>query len=64
MQYYIIEPYKPFISIYKIQPHFSYCYEIWNVLGETQSIRLQKLHNSAVRIIAHEPNPLPERERK
>ena len=28
---------------------------IWNVLGETQSIRLQKLHNRAARIVAHVP---------
>ena len=39
-----------------IQPYFSYCCEVWNVLGETQSMRLQKLHNRAARIIAHVPN--------
>ena len=39
-----------------IQPYFSYCCEAWNVLGETQSMRLQKLHNRAARIIAHVPN--------
>ena len=39
-----------------IQPYFSYCCEVWNVLGETQSIRLQKLHKRTARIIAHMPN--------
>ena len=39
-----------------IEPYFSYCCEVWNVLGETQSMRLQKLHNRAARIIAHVPN--------
>ena len=39
-----------------IQPYFSYCCEVWNVLGETQSMRLQKLHNRAARIIARVPN--------
>ena len=41
-----------------IQPYFSYCCEVWNVLGETQSLRLQKLHNRAARIIAHVPNEI------
>ena len=41
-----------------IQPYFSYCCEVWNVLGETQSLRLQKFHNRAARIIAHVPNEL------
>ena len=39
-----------------IQTYFSYCCEVWNVLGETQSMRLQKLHNRAARIIAYVPN--------
>ena len=39
-----------------IQPYFSYCFEVWNVPRETQSMRLQKLHNRAARIIAHVPN--------
>jgi hypothetical protein len=39
-----------------IQPHFSYCCEVWNAFGETQSKRLQKLHNRAARVIAHVPN--------
>ena len=41
-----------------IQPYFSYCCEVWNVLGETQTLRLQKLHNRAARIIAHVPNEI------
>jgi hypothetical protein len=39
-----------------IQPYLSYCCEVCNVFGETQSIRLQKLHNRAARVIAHVPN--------
>ena len=44
-----------------IQPYFSYCCEVWNVLGETQSMRLQKLHNRAARIIAHVPNEVDQK---
>ena len=39
-----------------IQPYLSYCCEVCNVFDENQSIRLQKLHNRAARIIAHVPN--------
>ena len=39
-----------------MQPYFNYCCEVWNVFGETQSIRLQKFHNRAARIIANLPN--------
>ena len=51
---------KTLLSVYNaiIQPYFSYCCEVWNVLGETQSLRLQKLHNRAARIIAHVPNEI------
>ena len=51
---------KTVLSVYNaiIQPYFSYCCEVWNVLGETQSLRLQKLHNKAARIIAHVPNEI------
>ena len=44
---------KTLISVYNaiIQPYFSYCCEVWNVLGETQSMRLQKIHNRAARIL-------------
>jgi hypothetical protein len=50
---------KTVISVYNaiIQSYFSYCCEVWNIFGETQSIRLQnfiiELHNS---VIAHVPN--------
>ena len=48
---------KTLLSVYNaiIQPYFSYCCDVWNVLDETQSLRLQKLHNRAARIIAHVP---------
>ena len=51
---------KTLLSVYNaiIQPYFSYCCEVWNVLGETQSLRLQKLRNRAARIIAHVPNEI------
>ena len=39
---------------------FSYCCEVWNVLGETQPIRLQ-LHNRAARTIVHVPNEINEK---
>ena len=50
---------KPFvdkdtlISIYNaiVRPHFDYCCEVWDVLGKTQSKRLQKLQNRAARVI-------------
>ena len=51
---------KPFvdtdtlISIYNaiVRPHFDYCCEVWDVIGETQSKRLlQKLQNRAARVI-------------
>ena len=34
-----------------VRPYFDYCCEVWDVFGETQSKRLQKLQNRAVRII-------------
>ena len=51
---------KTLLFVYNaiIQPYFSYCCEVWNILGETQSLRLQKLHNRAARIIAHVPNEI------
>ena len=39
-----------------VQPHFDYCCEIWDVLGETLSDRLQKLQNRAARIIMNYKN--------
>ena len=44
-------------SVYNaiVQSHFNYCCEVWNIFGETQSTRLQKLHNRAARVIANVP---------
>ncbi len=41
------------ISIYNAiaRPYFDYCCEVWDVIGETQSKRLQILQNRAARII-------------
>ena len=49
---------KTLISVYNalIQSYFSYCCEVWDVFGETQSKRLQKLQNRAARVIASVPN--------
>ena len=49
---------KTLLSIYNaiIQPYFDYCCEVWNVFGETQCTRLQKLHNRSGRIITSMPN--------
>ena len=55
---------KPFvnkqtlISIYNaiVRPYFDYCCEVWDVFGETQSKRLQKLQNRAARIILDASN--------
>ena len=49
---------KTLVSVYNaiIQPYFSYCCEVWNIFGETQSTCLQKLHNRAARVIACVPN--------
>ncbi len=49
---------KTLVSVYNaiIQPYFSYCCEVWNTFDETQSTRLQKLHNRAARVIASVPN--------
>ena len=52
---------KTLVSVYNaiIQPYFSYCCEVWNIFGETQSTRLQKLHNRGYRaacVIACVPN--------
>ena len=37
-------------------PYFDYCCEVWDVFGETQSKRLQKLQNRAARIILNSSN--------
>ncbi len=41
------------ISIYNAiaRPYFDYCCDVWDVIGETQSKRLQILQNRAARII-------------
>ena len=45
-------------SVYNalIYPYFKYCCEVWDVFGETQSKRLQKLQNRAARIITNLSN--------
>ena len=56
---------KPFIaeketliSIYNaiVGPRFDYCSEVWNVFGEVQWKRLQKLQNRVARIISNMSN--------
>ena len=56
---------KPFIaeketliSIYNaiVRPYFDYCSEVWDVFGEVQCKRLQKLQNRAARIISNMSN--------
>ena len=49
---------KTLVSVYNaiIQPYFSYCCEVWNTFGETQSTRLLKLYNRAARVIESVPN--------
>ena len=46
------------ISVYNaiVRPYFDYCCEVWDVFGETQSKRLQKLQNRAARIIMNMSN--------
>ena len=55
---------KPFVDqdtlilIYNttVRPYFDYCCEVWDVFGETQSKRLQKLQNRVARIILNISN--------
>ena len=56
---------KPFVAdrntlifIYNaiVRPYFDYCSEVWDVFGDTQSKRLQKLQNRAARIITNMSN--------
>ena len=57
---------KPFvdketlISVYNaiVRPHFDYCCEVWDVLGETQSKQLQKLQNRAAQVIMNMSNDI------
>ena len=46
------------LSVYNalVYPYFKYCCEVWDVFGETQSKRLQKLQNRAARIITNLSN--------
>ena len=46
------------ISVYNVivHPYFDYCCEVWDVLGEIQSKKLQKLQNRAARIILNMSN--------
>ena len=46
------------LSVYNaiVRPYFDYCCEVWDVFGETQSKRLQKLQNRAARLITNMTN--------
>jgi hypothetical protein len=46
------------VSVYNsiVRPYFTYCCEVWDVFGETQSKRLQKRQNRAARIIMNMSN--------
>ena len=39
-----------------MRPYFDYCSDVWDVFGEIQSKRLQKLQNRAARIISNLSN--------
>ena len=39
-----------------IQPHFNYCYEVWDELGKGLGERLQKLQNRAAILIMNFKN--------
>ncbi|XP_048580104.1 uncharacterized protein LOC116603374 isoform X1 [Nematostella vectensis] len=49
------------VSIYNaiIQPHLNYCSEVWDTLGQCNTIRLQKLQNRAARVITNRSNDTP-----
>ena len=34
-----------------VQPHFNYCSEVWDSLGQGYSNKLQKLHNRSAHLI-------------
>ncbi|EDO35618.1 predicted protein, partial [Nematostella vectensis] len=42
-----------------IRPHFNYCSEVWDTLGQGNSKRLQKLQNRAARVITRTSNEDP-----
>ena len=46
------------VSVYNslIQPHFDYCCEVWDTLGQGLRDRLQKLQNRAARLIMNFKN--------
>ena len=50
--------YVTLVSLYNaiVRPYFDYCCEVWDVFGETQSKRLQKLQNRAAIIIMNMSN--------
>ena len=49
------------ISVYNalIRPHFDYCSEVWDTLGNGLSNRLQKLQNRAARVVLGMSNDIP-----
>ena len=51
------------ISVYMynalIRPHFDYCTEVWDTLGNGLSYRLQKLQNRAARVVLGMSNDIP-----
>ena len=49
------------VSIYNaiVQPHFNYCSEVWDNLGQVNSRRLQKVQNRAARLITNMSNDTP-----
>ena len=57
-----VKPYiaerETLISIYNasVRPYFDYCSEVWDVFGETQCKRLQKLQNRTARIVSNMSN--------
>ena len=56
-----VKPYvnkETLISVYNalVRPYFDYFCEVWDVFGETQSQRPQKLQNRAARIILNMTN--------
>ena len=46
------------LSVYfaLVQPHFDYCWKVWDVLGLCQAKRLQKLHNRSAKVIMNMSN--------
>ena len=44
---------ETFVSVYNAlaQPHFDYCFEVWDSLGDGLARRLQRLRNRCARVI-------------